>query len=119
MYYYFYNSIRCKCFIQNLLDTNKKTLYTVQDNIRNDKHVEQIVQDSLDFNIKQIKYNPCITTFNQHDIKDFFHFYNKLFENHSEQFKNKLNKTNYDVYDILSTIDRFNYHLQDISTKLK
>ena len=117
MYYYLHPDIHCKLFLKKLINTNQNSILDIQTKIRNNQPVETQVVQSIDFNLKQIKKNPCTTTFNKYNVNDFFSFYNTIFNHHKEQYLES-DKCRNRTYDILAFIDRFNYHLKDITTKL-
>ena len=118
MYYYLYPDIQCKFFINDLINENNKSISDIQSKIRNNQNVELQVVKTIDFNLKEIKKNPCSTTFNKYNVNDFFSFYHTVLNHHKEQYLES-DKCRNRTYDILAFIDSFNYHLKNIKTKLK
>ena len=116
--YYLNPDIQCKLFIKNLINNNENTILDIQTKIRNNQNVETQITKSLDFNLTQLNKNPCSYTFNKYGVKDFFSFYKSVFSHHKEQYLDS-QKCRNRTFDILGFIDRFNYHLKDITTKLK
>lgn len=115
--YYLNTHTHCKLFLKKLLSKNQQSIKDIQSKIRDNQNIDKQVIETINYNLTQIKKNPCLNTFNKHNVKDFFLFYNTLFNHHKEQYLES-NKCRNRTYDILAFIDRFNSHLKDINTKL-
>ena len=117
MYYYLHPDIQCKIFIKNLINKNENSISNIQSNIRNNQNVNSQVIQSIDFNLKEIEKNPCVSTFNKYNVNDFFSFYHTVLNHHKEQYLES-DKCRNRTYDILAFIDSFNSQLKKTTTKL-
>jgi len=126
MFFYLYNTNKCKYFLKSLINKNNESIEDIQRSIHNDNDAIQSTINSLDYNIEQLDNHPCKSTFKQHKINDFFHFYQKILINHREHLIESINSKDNDnnnklelecLY-IASSLKSFNERVRNIKKKL-